>query len=158
MLSREPGDFEGIDLGSPAGFLGRAFSEGLNATQALQTWRDAGGAFRTQDWYALAGEVRAAAASALELQSVDKSLLPSDDLILRRGGATEGLYEYHFQMLTRDPHTREILTGNYTVRSNQLITPDAAESEALSVYGDHAAEYGEELLGSVWVGLSLRGA
>lgn len=154
-MGLNPEDIGGIDIGNPAGWLAGAFAQGLTRAEAVGMLRDAGFRIANDVLNRAIGEVRASMANALELQSVDKGALLNDEFFTRRQTMREGLYRYDFNMLVHDRDTGEVRTHHYTVLADQAISPDEAEAEALAVWGDHADDYNERLMGSVFTGASL---
>lgn len=146
-----------VDPGGPAGLLLNALSEGLSATKALSNFREAGGSIRTQTWYKLAGEVRAAVANRDVVTGLDPTLLPRDEHFTPWSAGSEGQFLYQVEVPYRDVESGEVFRAPYSVITNRVLSPQDAIDEALDVYADNAEKYGQKILGGILVGLYAMG-
>lgn len=140
--------------GQPYAFnlLQQAVREGRSATNALQTYRSLGGSIRTQTWYRMYGEVKAAYAG-----------IPGElDLPLtRRPTATEtrpwttkrarGTLQ-HMQVVMIHPESGTVALKPFSLVSRRPLTRQAAMTHAINVLTDNADEYGLVPIGAVYTG------
>jgi len=100
------------DRVGPISFIFNAIKEGLNATDALNAYREAGGAIRSQRFYHAYGEVNAELAVESNLQSQPANQVPSGEFIVDRGSSRPGAYLARGGVLTSirtvDPETGRV--------------------------------------------------
>jgi hypothetical protein len=133
------------DRVGPIPFIFNAIREGMRATEALNAYREAGGAIRTQRFYHAFGEVNAELAVESGLQSEPSNQVPSGEFIIDRGSNRPGVYLARGGVLTSvrlvDPETgrvRETTQTNFgSVRYSVL--PTIAQIQA-----DIEAQFGPE--------------
>jgi hypothetical protein len=133
------------DRVGPISFIFNAIKEGMNATNALEAYREAGGAIRTQRFYHAFGEVNAELAVESGLQSEPTNQVPSGEFIIDRGSGRPGAYLARGGVLisvrTVDPDTGKVseqtMTNFGSVRYSVL--PTIAQIQA-----DIEAQFGPE--------------
>lgn len=127
----------------PIPFIFNAIKEGMNATQALNAYREGGGAIRTQRFYHAFGEVGAELAVESQLQSEPVNQVPSGEFIIDRGSSRPGAYLARGGVLvsvrTVDPQTgkvSEITQTNFgSVRYASLPTIAQIQSDIEAQFG-----------------------
>ena len=133
------------DRVGPIPYIFNAIREGKNATQALNEYRELGGAIRTQRFYHAFGEVFAELAVESGLLAQPSSQVPSGEFIVDRGSNRPGQYLARGGVLvsarTVDPITGRVSETTQTnfgsIRYNVL--PTIAQIQA-----DIEAQFGPE--------------
>lgn len=116
----------------PIPFIYNLISQGINATEGLRQYREAGGAIRTQRWYHAYGEIAAELAVLPQLQAAPTNEVPSGDLIRQRMSNRPGGFLARVGVLvstrTVDPTTGRVsettMTNWGSVRMQTLATLD----------------------------------
>lgn len=143
---------------APAGFIAQMLKNGESATSALRIFRDEGGAIRTQTWYRLAGEVRAALDNLHIVAGLDPSLAVSVDRFTPWSAGQAGQYMYQVDVLQHDSEFDVITRAPYSFTTDQIITPQLAIDEAMAVYSiDTPSAEGQTVVGGVLTGLYQMG-
>jgi hypothetical protein len=150
----------GFNLGNIAGHIAGALREGQSVTRALNEYRAAGGSVRTQTWYRIAGQVRAALGRAQEWATMDYGQAPrSDQFSPWDARARGGEYLYHFDVyvgrqveLEGGQREKFTFTTQISAAYDHPVAPEVAADAALS-----DAELGAEGYGDDVQGVTLRG-
>lgn len=143
---------------APAGFLSKAFRQGTNATQALNSFRDAGGSIKTQTWYRLAGEVRSALTNRDVVGGLRPDRLPTDDAFTQWSAGRAGTRMYQVDVLVRNKQFDTVYRAPFSFVTDKVITPQRAVAQAIALYAAHAEKYDEVVHGGVVTGLYEMGA
>lgn len=149
------GDSGGFDFGNIAGWMRDSILEGENATNALDTFREMGGAVRTEWWYQMYGEVYNSMASAPAVAALDPDVLPNaGDYGVWEAGQG-GRYATQVVQFLRDLETGEIITSQYTHMTVEPHTIDEAQAAAQTDFGnvDTLNAYGQAWMGALATGL-----
>src|SRR6516164_3502520 len=131
------------DRVGPISFIFNAIKEGMNATNALEAYREAGGAIRTQRFYHAFGEVTAELAVESGLQSEPSNQVPSGEFIIDRGSNRPGAYLARGGVLTSirtvDPQTgrvSEVTQTNFgSIRYTSLPTIAQIQADIEGQFG-----------------------
>lgn len=126
-------------IGNPAPYAVRAILEGLNATQALNEIRDAGGGITTQTWYRAYGEANAALQNLQSTSDVDLFAIPGrDEFVTWTAGKAPG-FVYQLGLDVIDPETGLTMTIPHTVISDTPISVGQAIGQAIGDLQDASA-------------------
>jgi len=129
----------------PIPFIFNAIKEGMGATEALQAYREAGGAIRTQRFYHAFGEVAAELAVEPLLQGQPSNQVPSGEFIIDRGSSRSGAYLARGGVLvsvrTVDPQTGKVSEITHTNFGSVRYTTLPTE---LEIAADIMAQFGPE--------------
>lgn len=127
----------------PIPFIYNAISEGLTATQALNTYRELGGAIRTQRFYHAFSEIAAEVAVTPSLQATPSEQPLSADVITQIGSNRPGGYLFRGAAVV-SVRTVNPLTGQVTettqlnfgmVKSSEILSPAQILAELESKFG-----------------------
>jgi hypothetical protein len=125
----------------PRQFIARALRVGITPTAALRAFRASGGRIRTQTWFQVAGEVRAALAVQPQAQAASFRRRPLADEISRMTSRRARGFEYRFRLGGRLTETGEQVVVFHSVRSPELLRISEAAAIAVSTAADVQARY-----------------
>lgn len=143
---------------APVPYIYNLIKEGVSASQGLEQYREAGGAIRTQRWYAAYGEVAAELAVAEKVMQAPVERAPTADEVTQRSSSKPGAYTYRVTLLTErrmvDPltgRTVSISQPEFAMVRSQTLRPYnevLSQIEAQFVQGYRGAEGGVTVFGS----------
>lgn len=127
----------------PIPFIYNAITEGLSATEALNTYREGGGTIRTQRFYHAFSEIAAEIAVTPNLQATPLEQPLSADVITRIGSNRPGGYLYRgaavVSVRTVDPLTGRVTESTQLnfgmVKSNGVLSPAEILAELEAKFG-----------------------
>lgn len=129
-----------------------AQNEGLSASAGLGAYRDAGGEVRTQSWYRLWGEARAAVADKLDEATAPLNRRPSAHEVQEWTTTNATGFLQQVEVFVRDRITGEVVAKPFSVTGEHLISRGNAISQALDHFSENQEDYDETVLGAVHVG------
>lgn len=132
-----------MDVIGPIPFIFNAIKEGQTATEALNAYREGGGAIRTQRFYQAYGEVSAELAVLPDLQAVPLDSVPPGEMIRQRASSRPGAYLARVGVMN-SVRTVDPLTGK--VSEVTEIFWSSVRMENLATIGD-ILQLGEETFG-----------
>lgn len=139
--------------GNPAGFISGAIGEGVGSTEALDAFRAAGGAIRTQSWYRLYGEVADSIARAPAAAGLDPFALPGADDYATWAMGRGGEYVTSVRVFFRDTESEIIGSKLYDYKTADPHTPIEAQLAAEQDYfSPDNTEVGTSGEGQVFLG------
>ena len=146
------------NLVNPLPLIYNYIAQGIGPTEGLRQYREAGGAIRTQRWFAAFGETQLEIATSGIVQQAASDRPPNPDEITPRQSTKPGGYLYRTGVLVSrtavDPITgasREVTSIEWqSIRTAQLIDYAAAQlaAEANFGVGGDAGPYGGSVVGS----------
>lgn len=141
------------DRGYASNYMAELMRLGHNATSALQAYREAGGAIRTQTWYRGWGEVARSIADREQVALAPKDRRPVAGEISQWTTPSKRGFVYQVQTQVRAIGTSEVFTTMTSFRSDVLVPYQDAIEGALGYFADEAENYGEQVLGGVVTGV-----
>lgn len=136
--------------GNPAGFIASKIGEGVGSTAALNQFREAGGSFRTQDWYRLYGEVGASIANQDVAAGVNPYAVPSAGDYTEWSMGAGGRYATSVNVLMRDKGSGDMESQQFDYVTDEPHSPAEAAAAAWDVYGDPDAQSAYERTAVGW--------
>lgn len=143
---------------NPLPLIYNLITEGTGPTEGLRQFREAGGAIRTQRWYAAFGETQLEIATRGVLQAAPVDRPPTPAEITPRQTNKPGGFLYRVGVIASrtavDPVTglaRETTSIEWqSIRTQQLIDLAAAQAQAEANFGvgAEAGPYGGSVIGS----------
>ena len=132
--------------------LHRAVSQGVNATEALNLYRAAGGEIRTATWYRLYGEIAAVRESiAQELQRPLHRAPTGEEMSTWTTRRRQGIAQ-QVNVYMREQQSGIIIAKPYTAIVREPRSRQSVIEEALTNYGENQKQYGLQPLGALYVG------
>lgn len=131
------------DVVGPIPFIFNLINQGINPTEGLRQYREAGGAIRTQRFYHAYGEVAAELAVLPQLQALQPGETPSGDLIRKVGSRSTARYNARVGVLV-SVRTVDPLTG--AVSETTLTNWGSVAMQEMATIGEILAA-GEEKFG-----------
>lgn len=149
----ETGD--GVNIGNPAGFMLAKIQEGISANQALADFREAGGAYRRQDWLRGYAGVRDALQMRPEIAGIEPSAIPEAGAFAEWRMGRGGQFATQVQMLVMDRESGIMTIAQYTHITDEPHTPDEAVQAGIDLFGQPATEsrYSQRVMGGLPSGL-----
>jgi hypothetical protein len=139
------------NIGNVSGFIRDLVESGQSATQALNTFRGAGGAIRDSRWYALYGQVTDAIAREPQFLAVNPYALPSPSEYGTWAMGSGGQYATTVEVQLLDRGTGLTVTQLYSHITNEPHTGIEAEQAAEDQFGQPEGEgdYGVTYMGAI---------
>lgn len=146
---------EGVNVGNPAGFIADQIRSGVNATNALEGFREAGGGMRRQSWFRLYGEVADSIARSPEAAALDPAAYPDAENYGEWAAGQGGQYATQVNIMIRDRASGVVGSAPYTHITDDPHTPDEAIAAGVDLYSndDAAQRYDQQILGGVVTGI-----
>lgn len=141
----------GINIGNPAGFMSSKIMEGVSANQALRDFRDAGGAFRRQDWLRSYAGVRDTLSRQPDIAGISPSTVPDASQYGEWAMGRGGQFATQVQIHVIDRESGIVGTAPFTFISDEPHTPEDAVEAGIDLYtNDEAAQrYGQRVVGGL---------
>lgn len=143
------------DRGNLAPWIAAAIKQGLSANESLRALRAEGRGLRRETYLDLYAQV----ADNLRLKAggADREggRRPYAREILFAPSTVAVGYMQYVDIWVRDTSTGEVYPRPYGLRTDNLMTHDDAIATALDRYQDHAADYGETILGASYMATYL---
>lgn len=142
---------EGVNIGNPSGFMASKIMEGVSANQALRDFREAGGAFKRQDWLRGYAATRDTLSSAPQIAGIDPSSVPEAGQYGEWAMGRGGQFATQVQIQVMDRASGIVGTAPFTYVTDEPHTPDEAVAAGIDLYtnDDAAQRYGQRVLGGL---------
>lgn len=152
-MARTPSVLPGNIVGAIAKWIGA----GVKQTQALQDFRAAGGAIRTQTWGQLWRNTAATISNRETIATLPTNRRPTEDMFSPWATTKPDMYAYQVNVVVRDKDSGLTTSRPYTFFSSDRVSPNVAIQDALNTYADgieESEEYeAESIEGAVLTGL-----
>lgn len=129
-----------------------AIIAGLGPTDALTSFRQAGGRIRTESWYRLYGQERAGFGAKIREQTLPTNRRPASNEVQRYSSRTATGYMQQVELTVRDRRSHLTLTKRFTYRTDTLVTRNRAVTAAIDTYAGASDAYEEDILGAAYTG------
>ena len=129
-----------VGQGLLASAVRQGLSEGVSATEMLNSIRAAGGSIRTQSFYQLVGEVRAASARAGEWATAPLDQIPGQDLVQDWTGGQADTYLNRVYMYVRTSvgGVLSVERRGVSILTRDAISPSDALAMAQQLYEENS--------------------
>ena len=145
-----PFEGEGTDVGNPSGYIAWTLDVGLSGRAGLAEFRNDGGRITDAVWYRLRGQISDTLMRTDNFLSADPNAVISPAELGEWSAGQGGRFAYQVVIQQVDQDTGLLSAAQYTVLSDDPLSKQEAEAQAMADFGDpeNEARYGQSVVGA----------